>query len=133
AFQAADSKQLMCEAGMEIIRRLSGRSRIHAPDRRVRRMIRWAREHLGEAPSIQAASEAVGLSPSRASHLFVEETGPPFRTYLLWLRVTRAVDAHAGGASLTEAAHEAGFADSAHLSRTFRRMFGLPAASLQMS
>ena len=38
----------------------------------------------------------------------------------------------AGGRSLTEAAHEAGFADSAHFSRTFRRMFGLPAAALRI-
>lgn len=29
------------------------------------------------------------------------------------------------GAGLTEAAHRAGFADSAHLSRTFRAMFGV--------
>ena len=29
------------------------------------------------------------------------------------------------GSSLTEAAHEAGFADSAHLSRTFRATFGI--------
>ena len=63
----------------------------------------------------------------------MEETGLPFRTYVLWLRVVRAVDAHTKGASLTEAAQEAGFADSAHLSRTFKRMFGLPAASLEMS
>jgi AraC-like DNA-binding protein len=35
--------------------------------------------------------------------------------------------------SLTQAAQEAGFADSAHLSRTFKRMFGLPAASLEIS
>ena len=37
----------------------------------------------------------------------------------------------AGGASLTAAAHEAGFADSAHFSRTFRRMFGVAAAALK--
>ena len=37
------------------------------------------------------------------------------------------------GLSLTDAAQEAGFADSAHFSRTFKRMFGLPAASLEMS
>ena len=34
------------------------------------------------------------------------------------------------GGSWTEAAHEAGFADSAHLSRTFKRMFGMNPATL---
>jgi AraC family transcriptional regulator len=31
---------------------------------------------------------------------------------------------------LTQAAHAAGFADSAHFSRVFRRTFGLPATTL---
>jgi AraC-like DNA-binding protein len=35
--------------------------------------------------------------------------------------------------SLTDAAQSAGFADSAHLSRTFRRMFGIAADSLRLS
>jgi len=30
-----------------------------------------------------------------------------------------------GGASVTSAAHQAGFSDGAHLTRTFRRMLGL--------
>ena len=34
------------------------------------------------------------------------------------------------GGSWTESAHEAGFADSAHLSRTFKRMFGMNPATL---
>jgi AraC family transcriptional regulator len=63
----------------------------------------------------------------------VEHTGLPFRTYLLWLRLTKAVGVFAGGRSLTEAAHEAGFADSAHFSRTFRRMFGTQAAALRVT
>lgn len=45
----------------------------------------------------------------------------------------RAVEQLAGGKRLTEAAHHAGFADSAHFSRTFQRMFGLPAASLELT
>lgn len=45
----------------------------------------------------------------------------------------RAVELFVGGVSLTEAAHGAGFSDSAHLSRTFRRMFGVSAASLVVS
>jgi AraC-like DNA-binding protein len=36
----------------------------------------------------------------------------------------------AAGRSLTQAAHAAGFASSAHLSAAFRRMFGLSARDL---
>jgi AraC-like DNA-binding protein len=37
------------------------------------------------------------------------------------------------GASLSAAAHAAGFADSAHLTRTSRRMFGFPPSSMEVS
>jgi AraC family transcriptional regulator len=129
-----DPRTALRETGIYIADRIAGHAaRTVEPDRRVREIIKWASENLDAALTINAAARGVGLSPSRASHLFVEETGLPFRTYVLWLRVRRAVDAHTRGASLTEAAQAAGFADSAHLSRTFRRMFGLPAASLEMS
>lgn len=36
------------------------------------------------------------------------------------------------GETLADAAHAAGFADSAHLSRTARTMFGLPPSAMQM-
>jgi AraC family transcriptional regulator len=121
------------ETGIQICDRIGGHVRTTEPDRRVRQMIKWANDNLDNALGIKDAADGVGLSPSRASHLFVEETGLPFRTYVLWLRLVRATDAHAGGLSLTQAAQDAGFADSAHLSRTFRRMFGIPAASLEMS
>ncbi|MGD9968223.1 MAG: helix-turn-helix domain-containing protein [Hyphomonadaceae bacterium] len=128
-----DPRGALREAGKFIIDRIAGHARAAEPDRRVRQIIKWAGENLDGSPAINEAAQSVGLSPGRASHLFVEETGLPFRTYVLWLRVTRAVDAHIAGMSLTEAAQEAGFSDSAHLSRTFKRMFGLPAASLEMS
>ena len=41
------------------------------------------------------------------------------------MRLERAAGELAHGRTLTEAAHAAGFADSAHLSRVFRRMFGI--------
>lgn len=69
-------------------------------------------------------ARAVHLSESRLGHLFRAELGLPFRPYVLWVRLHRAVSSLAGGLPLTDAAHAAGFADAAHMTRAFRRMFG---------
>lgn len=68
---------------------------------------------------------AVCLSESRFSHLFRNQMGIPVRRYLLWLRLRDAVEQVLDGMSFTYAAHHAGFSDSAHLSRTFKRMSGM--------
>jgi AraC family transcriptional regulator len=128
-----DPRSALRDAGVKISDRIAGHARAAEPDRRVRQIIKWAADNLDRSLGIDEAARSVRLSPSRASHLFVEETGLPFRTYVLWLRLVRAVDAYVAGRTLTEAAQEAGFSDSAHLSRTFKRMFGIPAAALEMS
>ncbi|MEV4251289.1 AraC family transcriptional regulator [Streptosporangium canum] len=69
-------------------------------------------------------ARAVHLSDSRLSHLFTGELGLPFRPYVLWMRLRAALTSLSGGALLTEAAHAAGFADAAHLTRVVRRMMG---------
>ena len=118
--------------GRSVVARLAGGMAADNPDLRVRKMIAYAASAIDRPLGLADVAGVAGLSPSRARHLFVEQTGLPFRTYLLWLRVTKAVAIFASGRSLTDAAHEAGFSDSAHLSRTFRRMFGLNAASLRI-
>ena len=72
----------------------------------------------------------VGLSASRLTHLFTEQVGIPLRRYVLWSRLRIAITRVQTGDHLTGAAHGAGFADSAHLTRTTRDMFGLPPSVL---
>lgn len=72
----------------------------------------------------------VGLSASRLTHLFTEQVGIPLRRYVLWSRLRAAINRVQAGDDLTGAAHGAGFADSAHLTRTTREMFGLPPSVL---
>jgi AraC-like DNA-binding protein len=74
--------------------------------------------------SLAHLATIAGLSPSRLMHVFTESVGIPLRRYLSWLRVQRAVRLIVAGASATEAAHIAGFADASHLTRTFRRTLG---------
>ncbi len=71
------------------------------------------------------------LSVSRFLHVFKEATGVPFRRYRTWCRLRAVVRVAATGISLTEAAHAAGFASSAHLSSSFRDMFGLAPSELR--
>jgi AraC family transcriptional regulator len=56
----------------------------------------------------------------------------PLRTYVLWRRLLHVWTLLMQGEALSKAAHAAGFADSAHLSRTSRSMFGLAPSTLQM-
>lgn len=72
----------------------------------------------------------VGLSASRLTHLFTGQVGIPLRRYVLWTRLRIAITRVQAGDDLTGAAHGAGFADSAHLTRTTREMFGLPPSVL---
>ena len=67
----------------------------------------------------------LALSESRFLHLFSNELGIAWRPYLLWRRMMCAIQALKHNTSATNAAHLAGFSDSAHLSRTFRNNFGM--------
>jgi AraC-like DNA-binding protein len=80
--------------------------------------------------SVEELAVSVGLSPSRLSHVFSATVGIPIRSYRRWLRLVVAAEAIAQGAGLTDAAHAAGFADGAHLARTFRSHFGLSVREL---
>jgi AraC-like DNA-binding protein len=91
----------------------------------VARIVRLLPELLDGDVRIEALAAHVGLSASRLAHAFRAAIGIPLRPYILWLRLQRAVTAIQSGMTLTEAAHEAGFADGAHLTRSFRRMFGI--------
>jgi AraC family transcriptional regulator len=94
-------------------------------DALVSRAIAFISRSLGGPITLAAVANAVHRSPSRLAHRFTEATGVPLRRYVLWCRLRTAAEGAMRGASLTEAAHLAGFADSAHLSRTFRAMFGV--------
>jgi AraC-like DNA-binding protein len=80
----------------------------------------WANPRCG----VEELASRLGLSYHRTSHFFAESVGIPIRTYLLWQKLYRAGGFLLAGASLTEAAHGAGFVDSAHYSSAFQRAYG---------
>ena len=94
-------------------------------DDRIRKVQSRLATELLEPPALAALADEACLSPGRLVHLFKQQVGIPIRKYVLWQRLLRAIGHLTRGDNLTEAAHGAGFADSAHFSRTFTRMFGL--------
>lgn len=85
---------------------------------------------LGMGMGVREVARDIGLSEGRVTHLVGAQFGAPPCTWRRWLRLRDAVDRVAAGASVTEAAHAAGFADSSHLSRTCRTTLGLPPSAL---
>jgi len=118
------------ELSLSVIAQLAGADVPLSVDARVTRALEWMRGRLSEPISLDQAACVAHLSPSRFRHLFVSQTGSSFRAYLLWARVSAAVGAAMGGMTWTESAQAWGFADSAHLSRTCRRMFGIAPSML---
>ncbi|MFD0359865.1 helix-turn-helix transcriptional regulator [Nocardia sp. GCM10030253] len=93
----------------------------------VSEVLRLLPDRLSGGPiRLAELAKTVHLSESRLAHVFSAEIGLPFRPYLRWLRLQRAIELIAAGHSLTAVAHGAGFADSAHLTRVCRSMFGAP-------
>lgn len=132
-FESTPLRGPMIEAATTTVMRLCGATT--EPDRtldpRLARALEYIRAHVRRPIALGDVAAAVALSESRFRHLFVAQTGCSFRGYLLWLRINLAIEAAMAGASWTDAAHDAGFADSAHLTRTHKRVFGIEPSALR--
>ena len=124
---------VLTTAARRVVRELAGGvSPFVVSDERVLRAVAYIHAHLDVPLSLDDVAAEACLSPSRFRHLFVEQTGMALRPYILWRRFLRAWELLTAGESLSAAAHDAGFADAAHLSRTSRSMFGFPPSAMQV-
>jgi AraC-like DNA-binding protein len=123
-FSGADLPETMADA-TRVVTALAQLADRRPPDRHlaIARLLALLPDDPDAPLSVLAAD--VGLSPGRVTHLFRDQVGISLRAYRRWVRFLLAAEALRDGASLTGAAHHAGFADVAHLHRTFRHHFGL--------
>jgi len=124
-----DCASLSAAARMAV-RDLAGTAeRAPSADPRVLGAIELIRARLDGRVTLPAIARDLNVSPSRLRHLFVHEVGLPFRTYVLWQRLQRVIQG-IGNEPLTQGALSAGFADAAHMTRTFRRMLGFAPSAI---
>jgi AraC-like DNA-binding protein len=79
-----------------------------------------------DPPTLPELAAAVGLSPFALARTFRNELGLPPHAYLNQLRVRRAKALLDNGEPPAAVAQLVGFVDQAHLSRHFKRMYGVP-------
>lgn len=93
-------------------------------DPRIEQVVGIIRGEPDRSHSVERLAETVHVSPSRLTHLFREQVRVPIRRFTVWSRTRQVIHLAVDGATLTEAAHSAGYSDAAHMSNTFRQMFG---------
>jgi AraC-like DNA-binding protein len=89
---------------------------------RVREIIE---EGWKEKPSLRRLAAEVDLNTYQLLRAFVRRYGMPPHAYLLQRQLREARTLLDGGSSIAEAAFAAGFADQSHLSRHFKRTWGM--------
>lgn len=129
AFDSADLLPVCQQLGPDVdalIRCLSEHARRPLPVRLANAVQRIRQLDADTLPAAVLASEAA-LSISQLERLFSGQLNLSVRRLVLWQRLRLALQLALSGSNLTTAAATAGFADSAHLSRSIRRHFGVRA------
>jgi AraC family transcriptional regulator len=79
-----------------------------------------------ERHSLSGLARAAGCSPYHLTRIFRQEVGMPLHRYLLWVRLSAALDRVAEGeTNLSALAFELGFSSHSHMTAAFRRMFAV--------
>jgi AraC family transcriptional regulator len=91
------------------------------------RALAYVKERLNTSLTVSEIAQVVGLSPHHFVRSFKASTGQSPHQYVIELRVRKAKDLLAtGNFSIGEVAYQVGFVDQSHLTRHFKRIFGLP-------
>lgn len=122
----------MEETLLELLRRLIDR---HGSERvigqtdisfgAVARARTYLDDNFGKSVKLAELSAVCGISPFHLIRSFRDNVGMPPHAYLTQVRANRAREMLTSGEPLSSAAYLCGFSDQAHLTRTFKRIFGI--------
>jgi AraC family transcriptional regulator len=101
------------------------------PREKLVRAVEYIQDQLGTDLTVSGIAQAVYMSPYHFSKLFKESTGQSPHQYVVDARVKKAKELLTTGKfTISEVALHVGFADQSHLTRHFKRVFGLPPQQL---
>ena len=97
------------------------------PREKLVRAVEYIQDQLDTDLTVSGIAQAVYMSPYHFTRLFKESTGRSPHQYVVEARVRKAKELLTTGKfTISEAAYHVGFVDQSHLTRHFKRVFGLP-------
>jgi AraC family transcriptional regulator len=115
-----------------LLKRYAVRRRVPAayrgglPGYRLKRVLDYIASSLDQNISLPQLAEIAGMSPHYFAELFKQSTGRSPHNYILLQRIERAKEGLQNPArSILDAALDAGFQNSSHFSRMFRKVEGI--------
>ena len=94
-------------------------------DERIAKSFSIITQSEDEKLSVNTVASEVNLSVSHFNRLFKKETGLAFRRFVLHSKLIKSIYAMYEQNNLTQASFIGGFSDQAHLTRTFKKNFGI--------
>jgi AraC family transcriptional regulator len=130
AATAALGRQLVRHAGTARVQSPPARGRLSPAAKR--RALELIDAQLDARLSVETLAREVGLSAAHFARAFKETLGRAPHQFLLSLRLERARRMlEMPGAQLSQVALAAGFADQSHLTRLFKRQYGITPGAVQ--
>jgi AraC family transcriptional regulator len=129
ALSTALAIHLLREYGAAVLRPKREYARL--PREKLVRAVEYIQDQLDTDLTVSGIAQAVGMTPDNFTRLFKESTGQSPYRYVVEARVRKAKELLTTGKfTISEAAHHVGFVDQSHLTRHFKRVFGLPPRTL---
>jgi AraC-like DNA-binding protein len=100
-------------------------------DERVGELIHLIKDCTGSEHSVGLYAGQIGLSDSRLSHLFKENTGISLSGYILLHKLQKACYLIFRGVSITDAAMSAGFDSPSHFANASKKLLGMTAKDIR--
>jgi len=100
-------------------------------DPRIREFIQLVKACTDSEHSVSLYAQKIGLSSSRLSHLFKENTGISLSGYILLHKLQKATYHIFKGLNITDAAMAAGFDSPSHFATTSKRLLGMTAKDIR--
>ncbi len=98
---------------------------VAASSERIKKVLDFIEATPNKKISVPKLAQSIELSESRLQHIFKEQIGISMKRFMLWKRMLDGINFVTRGSDLSTAAYDAGFSDAAHMSRTFKEMFGI--------